>query len=115
MWVTAPRWRDGGVNPRDERQKQGLQLSFNRFLPVAFQGSRVTSNGGLILVREWKERLGFVKLVEQEIKKEISDKVYCCGVPGVFFSGVGVPYTASHFRIRRKFVCLALWFRSGWN
>ena len=38
-------------------QKRGLQLSFNRFLRVGFQGSRVTSNGGLILVRELDERL----------------------------------------------------------
>ena len=48
-----------------ESQKQGFQLSFNRFLRVAFQGSRVTSNGGLILVRELDERLGFGELIEQ--------------------------------------------------
>ena len=41
-----------------EGQKQEFQLSFNRFLRVAFQGSRVTSDGGLILVRELDERLG---------------------------------------------------------
>ena len=40
-----------------ESGKQGFQLSFNRFLRVGFQGSRVTSNGGLILVRELDERL----------------------------------------------------------
>ena len=39
-----------------ESQKQAFQLSFNRFLRVAFQGSRVTSNGGLILVRELDKR-----------------------------------------------------------
>ena len=50
-----------------ESQKQVFQLSFNRFLRVAFQGSRVTSNGGLILVRELDERLGFGKLVEQHL------------------------------------------------
>ena len=50
-----------------ERQKQAFQLSFNRFLWVAFQGSRVTSNGGLILVRELDERLGFDELVEQHL------------------------------------------------
>jgi len=48
-----------------ENQKQGFQLSFNRFLRVGFQGSRVTSNGGLLLVRELDERLGFGELVEQ--------------------------------------------------
>ena len=33
-----------------ERQNQLFQLTFNASLKVAFQGSRVTSNGGLILV-----------------------------------------------------------------
>ena len=50
-----------------ESQKQAFQLSFNRFLRVAFQGSRVTSNGGLILVRESDERLLDGKLVEQHL------------------------------------------------
>ena len=36
-----------------ESQKQGFQLSFNRFLRVGFQGSRVTSNGGLIWCASW--------------------------------------------------------------
>ena len=48
-----------------ESQKQGLHLSFNRFLRVGFQGSRVTSNGGLLLVRELDERLGFGELIQQ--------------------------------------------------
>ena len=30
-----------------EGQKQGFQVSFNRFLRVAFQGSRVTSSGAV--------------------------------------------------------------------
>ncbi len=50
-----------------ESQKQAFQLSFNRFLRVAFQGSRVTSNGGLILVRELDERLGFGELIDEHL------------------------------------------------
>jgi len=50
-----------------ESQNQPFQLSFNRFLRVAFQGSRVTSDGGLILVRELDERLGLGELVEQHL------------------------------------------------
>jgi hypothetical protein len=34
------------------RNKKPFQLSFNASLKVDFQGSRVTSDGGLILVRE---------------------------------------------------------------
>ena len=34
-----------------ESQNQPFQLSFNRFLRVDFQGSRVTSDSGLLLVR----------------------------------------------------------------
>jgi hypothetical protein len=49
-----------GVSPpRREKQNQPIQLSFNSSLKVDFQGSRVTSDGGLILVRKWDERLRF--------------------------------------------------------
>jgi hypothetical protein len=47
-----------------EIQNQPFQLSFNASRKVDFQGSRVTSNGGLILVRELDERLGFGELIE---------------------------------------------------
>jgi len=50
-----------------ERQNQPFQLCFNASLRVDFQGSRVTSAGGLILVRELDERLGFGKLIEQHL------------------------------------------------
>ena len=46
-----------------EKQNQPFQLSFNLFLRVALQGSRVTSDGGLILVRELDEHLGFGELI----------------------------------------------------
>ena len=36
-------------------------------MKVDFQGSRVTSDGGLILVRELDERLGFSKLIAQHL------------------------------------------------
>ncbi|MBI4465416.1 MAG: transposase [Acidobacteria bacterium] len=48
-----------------ESGKQGFRLSFNRFLRVSLQGSRDTSDGGLILVRELDERLGVGELIEQ--------------------------------------------------
>src|SRR5665811_1666896 len=67
MLVRASTLPSGGVNPMGESQKQGFQLSFNRFLRIGFQGSRVTSNGGLILVRELDERLGFGELIEQHL------------------------------------------------
>ena len=50
-----------------ERQNQPFQLSFNGSLKVDLQGSRVTSDGGLILVRELDERLGFSELIEQHL------------------------------------------------
>ena len=42
-----------------EKQNQPFQLSFNSSLKVDFQGYRVTSDGGLMPVRELDERLGF--------------------------------------------------------
>jgi len=50
-----------------EKQNQPFQLSFNASLKVDFQGSRVTSDGGLILVRELDERLGSGELIEQHL------------------------------------------------
>jgi hypothetical protein len=50
-----------------EKQNHPFQLSFNPSLKVAFQGSRVTSDGGLILVRELDERLGFSELIGQRL------------------------------------------------
>lgn len=50
-----------------EKQNQPFQLSFNASLKVDFQGSRVTSDGGLILIRELDERLGFEKLIEEQL------------------------------------------------
>ena len=50
-----------------ESQSRPFQLSFNRFLRVEFQGPRVTSDGGLILVRELDERFGLSKLIEEQL------------------------------------------------
>jgi hypothetical protein len=50
-----------------ESQNQPFQLSFNRFLRVDFQGSRVTSDGGLLLVRELDERLGLAGLIQNHL------------------------------------------------
>ena len=50
-----------------ETQNRAFQLSFNSSLKVDFQGSRVTSDGGLVLVRELDERLGFEELIERHL------------------------------------------------
>ena len=44
-----------------------FQLSFNSSLKVDFQGSGVTSDGGVVLVRELDERLGFGELIERHL------------------------------------------------
>ena len=50
-----------------EKQNKSFQLCFNGFLKVDFQGSGVTSDGGLILVRELDEHLGLSQLIEQHL------------------------------------------------
>lgn len=50
-----------------EKQNRPFQLSFNASLKVDFQGSRVTSDGGLIRVRELDERLGFGELIDRHL------------------------------------------------
>jgi Transposase DDE domain group 1 len=42
-------------------------LSFNSSLRIDFQGSRVTSDGGLLVVRELDERLGLGERIEQHV------------------------------------------------
>ena len=50
-----------------ETQDRPFQLSFNSSLKVDFQGSRVTSDGGFVLVRELDERLGLSELMERHL------------------------------------------------
>ena len=52
-----------------EKQNQPFQLSFNPSLKVDFQGSRVTSDSGLLLVRELDERLGLSALIAENIMR----------------------------------------------
>ena len=61
-----------------ENQELPLQLWFNRFPRVGFQGSRVTCNGGLILVGELEERLGFGKLIDEHSTDFRANKARLC-------------------------------------
>jgi hypothetical protein len=47
------------------KQNQPSQLSFDAPLKIDFRGSRATSDGGPIPVRELDERLAFSQLIEQ--------------------------------------------------
>ena len=49
-----------------ELQHEPFQFAFNGFLKVAFQGSRITSDAGLLLVRELDERLGLETLIDEQ-------------------------------------------------
>jgi Transposase DDE domain group 1 len=50
-----------------EKHSKPFQLSFNASLKVDFEGSRITSGGGLIRVRELDERLGLSELIEHHV------------------------------------------------
>ena len=50
-----------------ETENRPFQLSFDSSLRVDFQGARVTSDGGLILVRELDERLGLSQLMDRHL------------------------------------------------
>ena len=50
-----------------EIENKPFQLTCNGFLKVDFQESRVTSDGGLILIRELDERLGLGRLIEEHL------------------------------------------------
>jgi len=50
-----------------EKENEPFQFTFNGLLKVEFQGSRVTSDAGLILVRELDERLGLEHLIAEHL------------------------------------------------
>ena len=50
-----------------EKETKPFQFSFNGLLKVSFQGSCLTSDGGLILVRELDERLGLGNLIDEHL------------------------------------------------
>jgi hypothetical protein len=51
-----------------EKETAPFQFTFNGFLKVAFQGSCVTSDAGLILVRELDERLGLDAIITEHLR-----------------------------------------------
>src|SRR5260370_33468061 len=59
--------RCGGGEAVGETQNRPFQPSFNSALRVEFQGTRVTSDAGLILVRELDERLGLSELMDRHL------------------------------------------------
>jgi len=71
-----------------ERRNGPFQLSFNASLKIDFQGSRVTSDGGLILVRELDERLGFGELITQHLADSRHGKNTQLPLPDLFRQSV---------------------------
>ena len=51
-----------------ELQHEPFQFTFNGLLKVEFQGARVTSDAGLLLVRELDERLGLERLITDHLR-----------------------------------------------
>ena len=62
-----------------EKPTQSFQLSFNTSLKIDFRGSRVTSDGGLILVRELDKHLGFGELIAQHLTDSSGSSRYLPG------------------------------------
>ena len=50
-----------------EKHNRPFQFSFNSSLKVDFQGSRITSDAGLLVVRELDERLGLSQLISHNL------------------------------------------------
>ena len=59
-----------------ETQNRPFQFSFNSALRVEFQGARVTSDAGLILVRELDERLDLSELIDRHLSDSRRGKDY---------------------------------------
>jgi hypothetical protein len=68
--------RCGGGEAVGETQERPFQRSFNSALRVEFLGARVTSDGGLILVRELDERLGLRELMDRHLSDSPARQKY---------------------------------------
>ena len=93
-----------------EKQTKPFQLSFNGLLKVDFQGSHVTSDGGLILVRELDERLGLGELIDDisatpgKAQTSSSRSLICCGSRSTAaWRATRTSTTPSGFRSIRRF------------
>lgn len=71
-----------------EKHNEPFQLSFNAQLKIDFQGSRVTSDGGLILVRELDERLGLGDLIAEHLSDARRGKNTQLPLAGLFRQSV---------------------------
>jgi hypothetical protein len=87
-----------------EKQNRPFQLSFNVSLKVDFQGSRVTSDGGLLLIRELDERLGLEKLIEEQLSdsRQGMNKQFTLADPVVWYKGF--LYKAASWKTARRVV-----------
>ncbi|GBD99572.1 hypothetical protein BMS3Abin07_01609 [bacterium BMS3Abin07] len=49
------------MDANGERQKESLRLDFNRSIMMDFQGAKLSSDTGFLLLREMDERFGIVE------------------------------------------------------
>jgi Transposase DDE domain group 1 len=67
MRLWRPEHFSGSIDPVGETKKQAFHFSFCSSLKVDFQGTQVTSDAGLLLVRELDERLGLGQLIRENL------------------------------------------------
>ncbi|OQA67647.1 MAG: hypothetical protein BWY36_00644 [Candidatus Diapherotrites archaeon ADurb.Bin253] len=51
-----------------ENKNSSFWVEFNKKLKIGFRGTQVTSDGGLIAIREMDEKLGLTELAEEYLR-----------------------------------------------
>jgi len=93
-------------NPAGESKNTDLKLLFDRRLRLEFRGAKITTDGGLLLVRELDEMMGLTEMAEDFIVEARTGKNIQHQIPGLLRQSVyarlaGYEDTNDHERLSR--------------
>ncbi len=68
LQVTKERSYPVNKNTTKQNESQALLFSFNERVSADFKGGKISSDGGLILLREFDKRISFVRGINNQVR-----------------------------------------------